>query len=451
MQSPHPPRPPFPSRPGSPSGESDHTLAARLGGPPAGRHDAVALLLARHWQATFDYAAVCLAAAGPSARLVTSAAFQQVLGRPATGAAGGALRPRLLTAVRDTVRAWAADEAACVVLPELRKPGGGRGLRATAPRTPERRRLAERAFHALPAASQCLLWHTEVEAESINIPAGLLGMDTATAAMALSRARAEFRAGCLRAHRELAPSPECLFHTCLPDDPIGSGGAPLPDARRHLTACSHCRHAAEQLGQADGGAGVLIAESVLGWGARRYLDSRPGRAAREEPRAPSRRPAAATTGRPGTAPEAGRRTTAFAVGVGLASLGLLATALVAVGGPDDNAVPHPASTLGAPAGRQAGPDATGTRPRATSSDAPPAAAPAGGPVRIAHGRLRGLPGSCPQARGTAGVRPGAGVRDLPGTVVLGTCRCRAHSALARISADRVRAPGSSGSQSFSTR
>ncbi|MFE3634397.1 hydrolase [Streptomyces sp. NPDC059168] len=331
MQSPHPPHPPFPSRPGSPPGESDRILAARLGGPPAGRHDAVALLLARHWRATFDYAAVCLAAAGSSARLVASAAFQQVLGRPASGAAGGALRPRLLAAVRDTVRAWAADEAACVVLPELRKPAGGRGLRATPPGTPERGRVAERAFHALPGASQCLLWHTEVEAESINIPAGLLGMDTATAAIALRRARVEFRAGCLRAHRELAPSAECRFYSRLLDDPIPVGGAPPTDLRRHLTRCSHCRHAAEQLSRFEGGAGVLIAESVLGWGARRYLDSRPGRAAHEGSRGHAGHPAA--TRRPGAAPQCGRSRTTLAVGVGLASLGLLATALVAVGGP----------------------------------------------------------------------------------------------------------------------
>ena len=40
---------------------------------------------------------------------------------------------------RETVREWAGDEAACVVLPELNRPGGGRGLRAVRPGTPERR------------------------------------------------------------------------------------------------------------------------------------------------------------------------------------------------------------------------------------------------------------------------------------------------------------------------
>lgn len=350
VQSPHPPHPPLPARSGPPPGESDHTLAARLGGPEAGRHDAAALLLARHWRAVHDYAVVCLAAAGPSARLVTSAAFQQVLGRPVSGAAGGALRPRLLAAVRETVRTWAADEAACVVLPELRKPAGGRGLRAAAPRTPERRRLAERAFRSLPGASQCLLWHTEVEAESINIPAGLLGMDAAAAVIALGRARVEFRAGCVRAHRELATSAECLFCNRLLDGPIRRAGARLPEVRRHLTACSHCRHAAEQLSRFEDGLDFLIAETVLGWGARRYLDSRPGRAAREEGPAHGRRPTA-PAGRPGGAPPGGRRT-ALAVGVGLASLGLLATVLTAMDRPGDDGVPHPSVTLGVPAGHR---------------------------------------------------------------------------------------------------
>ncbi|MGW2446339.1 hydrolase [Streptomyces sp. NPDC001675] len=459
MPSPHPPHPPLPSRSGTPSGESDHTLAVRLGGPPAGRHDAVALLLERHWPAAFDYAVVCLAGAGPSARLVTSAAFQQVLGRPVSAAAGGALRPRLLTAVRDTVRDWAADEAACLVLPELRKPAGGRGLRAAVLSASGGRRLAERAFHALPVASQCLLWHTEVEAESINIPAGLLGVDTAAAEVALRRARAEFRAAFLRSHRELAPSVECLFRLSPPDNRGGGSGAPVPDERRHLAACSHCRHAAEQLGRVEADAGALIAESVLGWGARRYLDSRPGRAARVEPGAPARH-AAATAGRPGTVPDGGRRTTLAAV-VGLASLGLLATGLMAMDRPGDNGVPHPAVTLGAPGGRPAGPAAPGARPRPALPKAPPGAAPADGRrtapaggqgVRIAYGRLGDLSsGSCPEGRWATGVRAGAGVGEPSGTALLATCRCQVHSAFARISADSVRAPGRSGSQSFSTR
>ncbi|MCZ0990449.1 hypothetical protein O1M54_41550 [Streptomyces diastatochromogenes] len=311
MQSPYPPRPPFPPRPGSLPGESDRDLVARLGDPGDGRHHAVALLLARHWRATRDYAIVCLAAAGPTAQLVATAAFQQVLGRLTGGAVGGALRPQLLVAVRETVRAWAADESACVVMPELRKPTGGRGLRATMPGTPERRQLAERAFQALPGASQCLLWHTEVEAEPINIPAGLSGVDAPTAATALEQAREQFRAGCVRAHRELAPSRECRFYNRLLDVPIRRGGSLLPDVQEHLAACRHCRHAAEQLSHFEGGLEVLLAETVLGWGARRYLDSRPGRGALESrPRPTSQAP------RRGPAPHDARGQASYGPGGG---------------------------------------------------------------------------------------------------------------------------------------
>jgi len=53
------------------------------------------------------------------------------------------------------------------------------------------------------------------------------------------------------------------------------GGVLLPDVQQHLTECQ-CRFAAEQLSHFEGGLGTLLAQAVLGWGAR-YLESRPGR------------------------------------------------------------------------------------------------------------------------------------------------------------------------------
>ncbi|GHE09300.1 RICIN domain-containing protein [Streptomyces alanosinicus] len=412
MQSPHPPRPPYPPLPGSP-GESDRDLVAGLGGPHHIHHHAVALLLARHWRAARDYAIVCLASAGPTAQLVATAAFHEVLGRLAGGAIGGALRPQLLTAVRDSVRAWAADGIACATLPELRRPTGGRGLRATKPGTPERRQLAERAFRALPGGSQCLLWHTEVEAEPIHIPAGLLGIAPATAAAALERACEQFRAGCVRAHRELAPTRECRFYNRLLDVPLRRGGVLLPDVRQHLTVCAYCRSAAETFALFDDGLGQLLAETVLGWGARRYLDSRPGRGAAEEiPPAPVPDPvAAAPGGRHRTAP-GGRHRTALALGVALTSLALLATVLVVRSWSDDNGVPAPGATWGAPAGRSTRPNGTADARSVTSPSAPTAAS-AGDPVEVAHGSLRDLrSGRCLDVRGEL-AGPAAGVGLVP--------------------------------------
>ncbi|MGY6019327.1 ricin-type beta-trefoil lectin domain protein [Streptomyces spinosirectus] len=390
MPSPHPPRPPYPPRPGPAAPESDRNLLAQLGQGPEGAR-ATALLLARHWRATFDYAVICLASAEDPAAMATAAAFHRVLGRPADGA----LRPHLLTAVRDTVKGWAADDGISVLLPELRKPTGGRGLRAARPVTPERRRLAERAFQALPGASQCLLWHTEVEAEPISVPAGLLGVDPGTAAAALEQAREQFRVGCVRAHRELAPGKECRFYNRLLDVPIRRGGALLPDVQQHLMACRYCRHAAEQLSHFEGSLEELLAETVLGWGARRYLDSRPRRGGGLAP-GPGRGPLRpGGDGRHRPVP-ARRHTMALAVGIGVAAFALLATVLAAKGWTDDNGVPGPQATWGA--------ESSSTLHPSRSAEVPPSdgtrPASAARPVEIGRGRLRGAAaGLCLDADG----------------------------------------------------
>ncbi|MFE2467479.1 RICIN domain-containing protein, partial [Streptomyces mirabilis] len=276
MPTPHPPRPSYP--PGGAPGESDESLAARLRGRTEGEAtQSVALLMARHWQPTYDYAAICLASSSNVASMVAATSFHYALDCLIRGESGAALRPRLLVTVRDTVNEWSGEDRISGVLPDLRKPAGGRGMRAAQSMTAENRKLAERSFHALPPLAQCLLWHTEVEAEDISVPAGLSGLDVDTASAALEQAREQFRQGCVRAHRELAPSKECGFYNRLLDVPIRRGGALLPDVRQHLGECRHCRHAAEQLGYFEGGLGILLAEAVLGWGARRYLDARPGR------------------------------------------------------------------------------------------------------------------------------------------------------------------------------
>ncbi|WP_372497386.1 RICIN domain-containing protein [Streptomyces muensis] len=312
--------------------------------------------------------------------MVAAAAFHRVLGRPVAGA----LRPQLLAAVRDLVKEWAADDGISALLPELAKPTGGRGLRAARPVTPERRQIAERAFRALPGASQCLLWHTEVEAEPITIPAGLLGVDGGTASAALEGVREQFRTGCVRAHRELAPTRECRYYNRLLDVPIRRGGALLPDVQQHLTGCRYCRQAAEQLSHFEGGLEVLLAETVLGWGARRYLDSRPGRGGPGSTACDRRRRGGRH--RPERLDLPRGRAKAVAVGVGLTSLALLVTVLTAKGWTEENGVPGPHATWGAPSGRTVHPGTVSP----PSSGGSPSAASAEEPVEIAQGRLRNL-------------------------------------------------------------
>ncbi|MCX4767056.1 ricin-type beta-trefoil lectin domain protein [Streptomyces sp. NBC_01275] len=361
MLTPRPPRPPFPP-PGSGPGESDESLAAGIrGGADSEVAESTALLIARHWRPVHEYAVICLASSGSVAAMLTAAAFHQVFDRLKLGEPGTALRPRLLVTVRDMARLWSADEGISGVLPVLQKPAGARGMRAAKSMIPENRVLAERAFQGLPPVARCVLWHVEVEAESVTVAAGLLGMDTETVAAALDQARDKLREGLVRAHRELAPSKDCRFHNRLLDVPIRRGGDLLPDVRRHLDECRYCRAAAEQLGHFEGGLGVLLAEAVLGWGARRYHESRPGRAKPQTVRL--RGSARHRGGRPrggrgallARIPSPRRRASgdgprsprALLTGVGLASAGLLTT-LLAVGlWPDDGGADPAASTSGA--------------------------------------------------------------------------------------------------------
>ncbi|MEU5535432.1 RICIN domain-containing protein [Streptomyces sp. NPDC020362] len=399
MPTPHPPCPPYPP-PGGDPGESDESVAGPLrAGSDVEAARSAALLMARHWQPVQDYAVICLAAPGPLAHMVTATAFHQVLDRLAFGEGADALRPRLLVAVRDTVLNWATADRIAAMLPGLQKPAGGRGMRTAKSLIPENRALSERSFHSLPRLEQALLWHTEVEAEPINIPAGLLGMDVDSAGVAREQAREKFREGCVRAHRELAPSTECRHYNRLLDGPIRRGGPLLPDVQQHLAACPYCRYAAEQLGQIEAGIGVLLAEAVLGWGARRYLDSRPGRrgpgptrARSDSRRSGGRRRGGGKPGLLGRIPVPGGRRSGGAVpgeldgipapahrargadragwssrtlltGVGVASAGLLATVLVISLWPHGGDGTDPVASKGAAGGTDApSPPASATAP-----------------------------------------------------------------------------------------
>ncbi|MGW4549785.1 RICIN domain-containing protein [Streptomyces violaceorubidus] len=407
MPTPHPPRPAHPPSGGDP-GESDELLAARLrDGPETETARVAGLLMARHWQPAHDYATICLATSAQVTAMVTAAAWHRVLARLAEGEPATALRPRLLVAVRDTVRQWSADDALSGVLPQLLKPAGGRGMRAAKSLTPENRTLAARAFASLPGPARCLLWHTEVEGESISVPAGLLGMDTDTASATLEQAREKFREACLHAHRQLAPSQECRFQGRLLDVPIRRGGALLPDVRRHLADCRHCRHAADQLGHFERELGTLIAEAVLGWGARRYLDSRPARATLG---ALAKGTARHRGGRPGLLaripvpvrrmpgrPRSGRSALRQ---LGAASAGVLAVVLVVSVWSYDGGGADPAASTSA-VDKDHGETSATSRPR------PPDAA--GMPPAADHTRLRNVAANlCLDVRGEP--KAGAGAR-----------------------------------------
>ncbi|MEZ7002600.1 ricin-type beta-trefoil lectin domain protein [Streptomyces sp. AD55] len=407
MPTPQPPRPAGPP-PGAFPGESDEFLAALLrDGPESEAARAAALLMARHWQPAHDYAAVCLAGSGRVTAMVTAAAWHRVLDSLARGEPAIALRPRLLVTVRDTVRQWAADDRTTAVLPQVLKPAGGRGMRAAATLTPDDRALAGRAFATLPGTARTLLWHTEVEGEPLDVPARSLGMDADTAAATLEQAREKFREACVQAHLQHAPTRDCRYHNRLLDVPIRRGGTLLPEVRKHLADCRHCRHAADQLGHFENRLGTLIAESVLGWGARRYLDSRPGRTgqagAGSGGRSRARRSGLlARVPLPLPRATAGPRSLRSALrGLGAASAGVLALVLVVTVWSYDGGAADPAASTSA---------AGGGTTSATSRPRPPGAARL--PAAADRSRLRNVAaGLCLDLRGEP--EAGAGARLAP--------------------------------------
>ncbi|MEU9291242.1 ricin-type beta-trefoil lectin domain protein [Streptomyces sp. NPDC048275] len=259
---------------------SDERLAVELkkssGKTPA--HHPVGELLDRHWEAVYSYARLCTNGVRP-AGMLTTAAFTRLFGESLrqTGPTA-AWRPQLLVTVRRMGAEWLADQRRELLHPELL--AGSDSVERVEARLlpPESRRLLSRAFQRLPEPARCLLWHAEVEADQLAVPAALLGIGDDDATVGLRRARERLREGCLEIHRELAPEEECLHYHRMLDVSLRRGGIDLdPDLRRHMGRCRHCRYTADQLSVFDGELAAPLAEAVLGWGAAAYLASRLGR------------------------------------------------------------------------------------------------------------------------------------------------------------------------------
>ncbi|MFJ6637107.1 ricin-type beta-trefoil lectin domain protein [Streptomyces sp. NPDC091376] len=254
-------------------------------------HQPMAVLLKRHWTAARTYAAICTTStAGASA--LAEAAAKRLYGQMLSYRTPPALRPALLIAVRETATSWAAGQAPGIpekpLHPELTATIEQNGA---VPR-PDRRLIAE-ALRELPGTVQCLLWHQEVEAEDVPTVAALLGMPAATASAESSRARGLLRARCLTLHGVLAPSSECRNYTRLLEASIAR--QVTPDVEAHIFSCQYCRDALVQFDQNDHTLPTLLAEAVLGWGAKAYLQAR-RRTAPDVPAATASEPRAGYAG-----------------------------------------------------------------------------------------------------------------------------------------------------------
>ncbi|MEU9480470.1 hypothetical protein [Streptomyces sp. NPDC048191] len=254
------------------------------------RKDCVAALLARHWKSVRAYTSLCAAGAASESRLQTCAA-QSFLAEVIHYAHPPVVRPHLLRAVR--VAAEAGVDGDDVVLDAALHDA----IRSRRSGIQPDRRLAERAFRALPAVTQTLLWHLHVEREDIATVAVLIGLPEVTAAAEAARSRGLLLQRCLEIHAEEAPYPECSRYSRLL---LASLNRPVSgDVNTHISRCWHCRTAVQQFDHSDTMLPSLLAQAVLGWGAQDYLRVRwsvrpaPAAAARGRHRPPE----AATRGR----------------------------------------------------------------------------------------------------------------------------------------------------------
>lgn len=397
--------PPPAGRPGPRSEGSDADLVAALRTRDSDEEDhATALLLGRHWQALLDYAEIRSPSANAASMLAT-AAFGKVLDTLRRPGPVPALRPEFLMTARHMASAWATEgqkaaegQRTDTVWEHRARPAGTGPVSPDAPEPPENRRLAFHAFQAMPAAARCLLWHTDVEAEPITGPAGLLGIDPQSALTEREHAGELFRSGCVRAHIHLASDPECRHYNRLLDVSLRRGGALLPDIRRHLAVCGHCAYATEQFVHAEGRPAVLLAEALLGPHGRGYLDSRPGRrgGARAAGGAGARRGGRHSVGgRPRVLPRVtvvarrvmatpGRPRTVLLGGLGLVTVGLLAVTVSSLtAGDSGGEAMGPAAPIGtgtdtaSPDPGSQGVSGPGQKPPTGSTGIPP------GPLRTA--------------------------------------------------------------------
>lgn len=222
----------------------------------------VAALLARHGPSLYDYAEICAAGSAELSRVLGAEAFRQVMQDLVKSGSVGAIRPRLLLAVRDAARARLSVD---------RSEGGSSGILPTRTMQSGNRSLAHTAFMMLPRVTQYVLWHTEVEAEPPSATAALLGIESGLVRGKLDRAREQLRAALLRAHVDGSDGRPCRNYSRLLDASPQRGGSLLAEVQVHLQDCTYCRITAEKLELSFTEPGVLLAEALLGGDARSYL------------------------------------------------------------------------------------------------------------------------------------------------------------------------------------
>ncbi|SCK30835.1 LamG-like jellyroll fold domain-containing protein [Streptomyces sp. WMMB 322] len=358
----------------------------------------------RHYQAVRAFAYVVSPAAGDE---LAGRAWEQAL-RPLDEDITGAMRPRALAAVLRTGAEWLRGGRRSELAPGLVdwfEEAAGDGVDAAADGDAGSARLTDQrsssltaqTFERLPARSQTVLWHHEVEHDDAAAVHQLLATGTEDVSLLNRRARREFYTTYVSLHQNATVDDACrrLHRMLLAYAEQTSMNTP-GDLVAHLDRCEHCARAVDDLERMRFEFGSVLAEAMLPWGGADYalaahtvssetLDvtgtpgAEPGRGAGAGARVwasaagPGRRVLGVLRARasalPGTAAllggERSPRARRFALTAALVGLCSLVVAVAYTGGlrqgAQNGAGPRPGTTSGppAPSGR-AEPTATAT-------------------------------------------------------------------------------------------
>ncbi|WP_156465815.1 MULTISPECIES: sigma-70 family RNA polymerase sigma factor [unclassified Rathayibacter] len=315
------------------------------------RHAAAARSVARAWSGSLD------------ADDLVSEAFLRVLSTIERGGGPeGAFRPYLFTAIRNVAASWGRRQ-------DRERPFGseedvvesGPGPEETALAALDRD-LGVRAFRALPARWQEVLWYTEVEGLTPVEAAPLLGLRPNSVAALSHRAREGLRGAWIQEHvTDVAAEGECRWVL----ERAGShvrGRLPARGrlrVRSHLVECASCRTALADAEQTGARLATVLLPFVAGVG---------GAAAYAAGGAVSGGAGAAVAGAGGAVASAGTAAGGVSVtAVVVAAAGLLLVAGVAIAallpasGPEASEVPESVS---------AAPDEVSSTPAVEATIAP---------------------------------------------------------------------------------
>ncbi|OEV13080.1 hypothetical protein AN218_05285, partial [Streptomyces nanshensis] len=131
--------------------------------------------------------------------------------------------------------------------------------------------VTARAFERLPARSQTVLWHVEVEHDDVAVVQQLLGAEPEDVALLNRRARRELYTAYVSLHQDETTDDACrrLHRMLLAYAEQTTMNTP-EDLVAHLGSCAHCSRAVDDLGRMRVEFGNVLAEALLPWGGAEY-------------------------------------------------------------------------------------------------------------------------------------------------------------------------------------